>query len=129
MRVNKYISESGIASRRQADKLISEGRVKINGKRAEIESQVEPGDQVLVNGSSAIPIQNQEHVFERFYRVDSSRKYEGLGMALSTVKEIIAVHEGSITLPSVPLEKTVFEIQLPTRQREQSFLRPTNVPQ
>ncbi|WP_449538230.1 23S rRNA pseudouridine(2604) synthase RluF [Ferdinandcohnia sp. Marseille-Q9671] len=51
MRINKYISESGIASRRQADKLISDGRVTINGKRAKIGSQVEPGDDVLVNGS------------------------------------------------------------------------------
>lgn len=51
MRLNKYISESGVASRRQADRLISEGRVTINGKRAEIGSKVEPGDKILVNGT------------------------------------------------------------------------------
>lgn len=50
MRLNKYISESGKTSRRGADKLISEGRVTINGKVAKIGSQVEPGDHVLVNG-------------------------------------------------------------------------------
>ncbi len=51
MRINKYISEAGKASRRGADKLISEGKVTINGKRANIGDQVEPGDNVLVNGA------------------------------------------------------------------------------
>jgi 23S rRNA pseudouridine2604 synthase len=54
MRINKYISESGKASRRGADKLITDGRVTINGKRATIGSQVEPGDAVRVDGN---PIQ------------------------------------------------------------------------
>jgi signal transduction histidine kinase len=65
-----------------------------------------------------IPLEDQEHVFERFYRVDDSRKGEGLGIGLSIVKEIITLHDGSITLKSVPFEKTVFEIQLPNHQRE-----------
>ncbi|WP_188540769.1 ATP-binding protein [Paenibacillus segetis] len=55
-----------------------------------------------------IPLQDQEHVFERFYRVDTSRKGEGLGIGLSIVKENIAFHGGSITLTSVPFEKTMF---------------------
>jgi 23S rRNA pseudouridine2604 synthase len=50
MRINKFISDSGVASRRGADKLIEEGRVKINGKVAKIGGQVNPGDEVLVNG-------------------------------------------------------------------------------
>ncbi|MDP5276036.1 pseudouridine synthase [Chengkuizengella axinellae] len=50
MRINKFISETGKASRRGADKLIREGRVTINGKIAEIGSQVEPGDDVIVSG-------------------------------------------------------------------------------
>ncbi|WP_170857673.1 MULTISPECIES: 23S rRNA pseudouridine(2604) synthase RluF [unclassified Bacillus (in: firmicutes)] len=51
MRINKFISESGQASRRGADKLVTEGRVTINGKVAKIGSQVEPGDDVRVNGN------------------------------------------------------------------------------
>jgi 23S rRNA pseudouridine2604 synthase len=51
MRINKFISESGKTSRRGADKLISEGRVTINGKIAKIGSQVEPGDDVRVSGN------------------------------------------------------------------------------
>lgn len=49
MRLNKYISETGICSRRQADEWISKGRVSINGKRAELGSQVEAGDEVRVD--------------------------------------------------------------------------------
>ncbi|WP_196810737.1 23S rRNA pseudouridine(2604) synthase RluF [Bacillus sp. 123MFChir2] len=51
MRINKFISEAGKASRRGADKLVTEGKVTINGKVAKIGSQVEPGDDVRVNGN------------------------------------------------------------------------------
>ncbi|WP_201769265.1 23S rRNA pseudouridine(2604) synthase RluF [Fervidicella metallireducens] len=50
VRINKYISETGICSRREADKLIEERRVKINGKIAEMGSKVEEGDIVQVDG-------------------------------------------------------------------------------
>ncbi|MGE7907069.1 23S rRNA pseudouridine(2604) synthase RluF [Peribacillus sp. NPDC094092] len=50
MRINKYISESGITSRRGADKWIAEGRVTINGTVAELGSQAESGDDVRVDG-------------------------------------------------------------------------------
>lgn len=51
MRLNKFISEAGKASRRGADKLIEEGRVKVNGKKAKVGSQVNPGDDVVVDGN------------------------------------------------------------------------------
>lgn len=51
MRLNKFISESGKASRRGADKLIEAGRVTVNGKKAKIGTQVEPGDDVRVDGN------------------------------------------------------------------------------
>ncbi|WP_420842497.1 23S rRNA pseudouridine(2604) synthase RluF [Halalkalibacter alkaliphilus] len=62
MRINKYISEAGKASRRGADKLITEGRVTINGKRAQIGDQVEPGDDVLVNGSPVRVARNNVYI-------------------------------------------------------------------
>ncbi|MEH7415984.1 23S rRNA pseudouridine(2604) synthase RluF [Neobacillus drentensis] len=51
IRINKFISESGKSSRRGADKLISEGRVTINGLVAQMGSQVATGDEVRVDGS------------------------------------------------------------------------------
>ncbi|WP_315906415.1 23S rRNA pseudouridine(2604) synthase RluF [Priestia koreensis] len=50
MRINKFISESGVTSRRGADKWILAGKVTINGQKAELGSQVEPGDDVRVDG-------------------------------------------------------------------------------
>ena len=50
VRVNKYISETGYCSRREADQLVSEGRVKVNGKVPSLTTRVEEGDEVLVDG-------------------------------------------------------------------------------
>jgi 23S rRNA pseudouridine2604 synthase len=51
-RLNKYISETGMCSRRQADSLIQSGRVTVNGKRAGLGTQVADGDDVKVDGES-----------------------------------------------------------------------------
>lgn len=58
-RLNKYISESGICSRREADRYIEQGNVFINGKRAGIGDQVFSGDVVKVNGQLIEP-RNEE---------------------------------------------------------------------
>jgi 23S rRNA pseudouridine2604 synthase len=50
IRINKFISESGLCSRREADKLLSKGVVTINGKRAPLGAEVKDGDVVKVNG-------------------------------------------------------------------------------
>ena len=63
IRLNKFISESGICSRRQADKYIEDGHVFINGKRAGIGMQVKNGDKVRVNGQEIEPMNAEEFVF------------------------------------------------------------------
>ena len=50
MRVNKFISESGLCSRREADKFIERGLVTINGKKIGLGAEVGPRDVVKVNG-------------------------------------------------------------------------------
>ncbi|HSP82667.1 MAG TPA: 23S rRNA pseudouridine(2604) synthase RluF [Gillisia sp.] len=49
-RINKYLSEAGYCSRREADKLIEQGRITINGKVPEMGTKVGPGDKVAVDG-------------------------------------------------------------------------------
>lgn len=49
-RLNKFISDSGYCSRREADKLILQNQVSINGKRPGLGAQVMPGDIVMVEG-------------------------------------------------------------------------------
>lgn len=51
MRLNKYLSESGACSRREADTLIAEGRVQVNGKVAVLGTQVNDGDEVKLDGA------------------------------------------------------------------------------
>ncbi len=50
VRLNKFIAEAGVASRRAADRLIEEGRVTLNGKPAVLGDRVSPGDKVCVDG-------------------------------------------------------------------------------
>jgi 23S rRNA pseudouridine2604 synthase len=59
MRLNKYISESGVASRREADAWIAAGRVTVNGKTAGLGTQVAEGDRVEVDGR-ALPERRRE---------------------------------------------------------------------
>ena len=50
MRINKYISETGVCSRREADQWIAAGRITINGITATLGSQVAEGDAVCIDG-------------------------------------------------------------------------------
>lgn len=50
IRINKYLAEKGLCSRREADKLISEGKVLINGKKAQLGEMVNDGDKVEIAG-------------------------------------------------------------------------------
>src|SRR3984885_1695878 len=50
MRLNKYISETGVCSRREADKWIEAGRVTLNGERAHLGLRVCAQDEVRVDG-------------------------------------------------------------------------------
>ena len=51
-RLNKYLAACGLCSRREADRLIEEGAVSVNGGRAVPGMQVSAGDQIMVNGKS-----------------------------------------------------------------------------
>jgi 23S rRNA pseudouridine2604 synthase len=50
VRINKFLSESGFCSRREADRLIEQGRVTINGNVPEMGTKIGPDDEVRVNG-------------------------------------------------------------------------------
>lgn len=52
VRINKYIAEAGVCSRRGADKLIEEGKVTVNGKVAESGMKVTDGDVIVVDGKT-----------------------------------------------------------------------------
>lgn len=54
IRINKYLSDAGICSRREADRLIEAGKVTVDGKKAEMGMRVLPHQKVCVNGKKAI---------------------------------------------------------------------------
>ena len=55
-RLNRYISEAGVASRRAADRLVEEGRVRINGRVSVLGDKVSEGDVVTVDGKEITPV-------------------------------------------------------------------------
>jgi len=61
LRINKFLSETGITSRRGADKWIEDGRIKINGELATLGSRVSDNDEVRVDGN--IVTREQELVY------------------------------------------------------------------
>lgn len=63
IRLNKFISESGMCSRREADEHIEKGRVLINKKKAMIGDQVHVGDRVIVSGVALEPRKGDDTIF------------------------------------------------------------------
>ena len=57
IRINKYLSEAGICSRREADRMIEEGRITVNGKKAESGQKVSLEDEICADN---IPVHKNE---------------------------------------------------------------------
>ena len=66
----------------------------------------------VADTGSGIPEELRERVFEPFFRVDKSRSRElgGVGLGLALVREIVRVHDGSITVKSNPSGGTILEV-------------------
>ena len=66
-RINKYLSETGFCSRREADRLIEQGRVTINGTVPEMGTKVGPNDEVRVNGV-LVNERNEKPIYLAFHK-------------------------------------------------------------
>ena len=64
IRINKYLSEAGICSRREADRMIEEGRITVNGKKAESGQKVSLEDEICADN---IPVHKNEKKVPIFY--------------------------------------------------------------
>ena len=62
MRINKYIASCGVASRRKAEEIILDGRVTVNGKKAQVGQTVEEGAMVKVNNNLIRPKNNNVYI-------------------------------------------------------------------
>ncbi|MBD3328827.1 23S rRNA pseudouridine(2604) synthase RluF, partial [Candidatus Peregrinibacteria bacterium] len=61
-RINKYIAESGYCSRRKADQLIADNRVKINGKQAKNGDQVSATDKITIDNNPIKPLATKIYI-------------------------------------------------------------------
>ncbi|GAB4456360.1 MAG: hypothetical protein Kow0070_06290 [Anaerolineales bacterium] len=77
-------------------------------------TQSEQGVEVTVADTGpGIAPEHLPHIFDRFYRVDSSRSQHGAGLGLAIAKEIVRAHEGEIEVSSKIGEGTIFTVRLP----------------
>ena len=71
---------------------------------------------VVCDTGTGIPTQEVPRLFERFHRVEGAkgRTFEGTGIGLSLVQELVHLHGGTITVDSTLGQGTTFTVQLPT---------------
>ena len=64
-----------------------------------------------------IPEEDQEHIFERFYRVDKSHSREigGTGLGLAITRSAVLMHHGAIKVYSKEGEGTTFTVRIPLK--------------
>jgi signal transduction histidine kinase len=86
------------------------------GEAIEVGGEVRNGEARLwvADSGAGIPVEEQERVFERFYRGDGSRA-EGSGLGLSIVRAIAEAHGGRVDLDSAPGRGSRFTVVIPTR--------------
>ncbi len=103
-RINKYLSEVGYCSRRAADKLLEEGRIKINGEIPEMGTKVSDEDEIEVDGVS-IRKKDEEHVYIAFNKpvgivctTDTKREKNNIVDYISHPKRIFPI--GRLDKPS-----------------------------
>ena len=78
------------------------------------------GERVLLSVSDdgpGIAPEEQDKIFERFYRADASRTVQGAGLGLPMVKKIAQMHGGDVTLESEPGVGSSFIIELPKSRK------------
>ena len=61
-----------------------------------------------------IPLDEQAHIFDRFYRGDRARSRGGVGLGLSLSRSIVSLHGGHIGVESTPLEGSCFRVAFPS---------------
>ena len=88
IRLNKYLSDRGVCSRREADRMMEEGRITVNGQRASVGAKVTDADEIRVDGA-AVDAKSPEKVIIAVHKpvgvVCTTREFPGEENILSLV--------------------------------------------
>jgi len=91
--------------------------IKYSNRDGEVKVSIHAeGDQIILQVSDdgpGIPIQDQPHIFDKFYRGRNMDKQEGSGLGLAIVKSIVDAHQGRIWVESNLGQGSTFFIVLP----------------
>ena len=93
MRLNKFLAAAGVASRRECDKLIADGKVSVNGKTAALGLEVNPDDEVSVNGNKVVLQKNEYYLLNKPKGYICSVSYE---KGRKTVMDLMPSNVGRI---------------------------------
>lgn len=74
----------------------------------------------ITNEGKGIPVEDLPHIFDRFYRSDTSRTASGSGLGLSLAKKIVELQNGELSVSSAPGQKTTFRFFMPITKKNQS---------
>ena len=103
---------------------LCENAIKYNHRGGSVSISVSQGERYTVltvrDTGVGIPEEEQERIFERFYRVDKSRSKEagGTGLGLSIVKHAVLIHNGTIRLNSSLGEGSEFIVSIPNKPED-----------
>ena len=105
-----------------------------SGGRVELRAEKRGEDFVLTVADTGMGIseKNLPHVFDRFWQADDSskRKYQGVGIGLALVKELVEIQGGKVTVQSQEGKGTTFRVTLPYQKAEPApKLSPETTPQ
>lgn len=121
--LTKCIIEADSEQIREMITILIDNAIKYSNKKDKVKFTLKPLKkyvQIIIQDSGiGIAQKHLPHIFDRFYRVDSSRskkKADGFGLGLSLAKQIIEVHEGRIDVVSRVEKGTTFIVKLPLKK-------------
>src|SRR5262249_10329885 len=103
-----------------------------SGGRVELRAEKQGEEFVLIVADTGMGIaaKNLPHVFDRFWQADGSskRKYQGVGIGLALVKELVEIQGGRVSVESQEGKGTTFTVRLPYQKGEAGARQPEAAP-
>ena len=87
------------------------------GQAIELRTQLKDNKLVIEveDSGMGIPVEEQEHLFQRFFRAKNAINIQGTGLGLNIVKKYIELMDGTITYTSAENQGTTFKVTLPAQ--------------